>query len=141
MLLLCSIFTMLQEFLWIFANTLHIYPEMRNKLKKTISSEYSIWMIVIWNSKILVCSWPEVYFLIFYNWSYSKRCFYVAQRCGNRRWKWQHSFWHCLMLLNQRRNRQRWFNVAERFKIPTLTYTTLFQRWLDVVQRHNVIST
>ena len=27
--------------------------------------------------------------LFFFKWSYSQRCFKVAQRCKNRRWKWQ----------------------------------------------------
>ena len=51
---------------------------------------------------------------------YSQRCFNVAQRSVNWRWKWQRCFdvaWRCL---NQAWNRQRWFDVVQRCK---------FQRW------------
>ena len=46
-----------------FANIfLHISLEMGNKVKKILISEYSIWMIFIWNLMILLCSWLEVFF-------------------------------------------------------------------------------
>lgn len=43
-------------------------------------------MILIWKSKNS-CYWLEVYFLISYKWSCSKRSFDVAQRCGDQPWK------------------------------------------------------
>ena len=39
-------------------------------------------------------------FFSFCKWSYLQRCFDVAQRCENRRWKWQRCLWRCLTLFN-----------------------------------------
>ena len=50
-----------------FANIrLHVPLEMGIKVKKILSSEYSLWMIFIWNSKKLFLFWLEVFCLLFF---------------------------------------------------------------------------
>ena len=57
---------------------------------------------------------------LFFKWSYSQRCFDVAQRCKNQRWKWQRCFDIVERCSIQRWNTLRCFNAFERCK---------FQRW------------
>ena len=94
---------------------LHIPLKTDNKMKKILSPVYSF--ILKLKNISLFLTWCSIF--IFFKWSYSQRCFDVAQRCENLRWKWQRCFdvWCCS---NQRWNRQRWFDVVQRCK---------FQRW------------
>ena len=54
----------------------------------------------------------------FFKWSYSQGCFDVAQRCENRRWKWQRCFDVVQRCSVQRWETQRCFNVVLRCKFP-----------------------
>ena len=102
---------------------LHTSLEIGNKMKKILSSEYSTWMIFIWSSKILLYSCLKVYFLFFEN--------------GHI-----HNVVPTLPKLLRSMSKQTTF--IRRYltlQILTLTYTTLFQRWFDVTQRRDVIST
>ena len=101
-------------------------------------------MIFNGNSKILLHSWLKVYFLIFYKWSYSQRCSDVAQRFGNRRWKWQQCFdvvWHCS---NHHWNRQRWFDDVQRCNVQRRhtprCFNVDFWHFLEL-QRHGNLRT
>ena len=62
----------------------------------------------------------ESVLIFFFKWSYSQRCFDVAQRCENRRWKWQRCFDVVQQCSVQRWKTQRCFNIVLRCK---------FQRW------------
>ena len=69
------------------ANTLlHIHLKMENNMMKISSPVYSLKLKNI----ILFLTRGPV--LIFFKWSYSQRCFDVAQHCENLRWKWQRCF-------------------------------------------------
>ena len=49
----------------------------------------------LWSTKLLLCFWLEAnffFFFFFFKWSYSQRCFGVAQGCENLRWNRQHCF-------------------------------------------------
>ena len=108
-----------------FANILlHISLKMGNKVKN-----FWVQRIIILNNfylklKNIILFLTRGLFLIFlfvfFKWSYLQRCFDVAQRCENRRWKKQHCFDVVQYCSNQRWKRQRWFNVAQRCKL---------QRW------------
>ena len=46
----------------------------------------------LWSTKLLLCFWLGANFFFFFKWSYSQRCFDVAQGCENLRWNRQHCF-------------------------------------------------
>ena len=62
----------------------------------------------------------ESWLNFFFKWSYLQRCFDVAQRCENRRWKWQRSFDVVQLCSIQRWKVQRCFTVVQCCK---------FHRW------------
>ena len=76
----------------------------------------------------------------FFKWSYSQRCFDVAQRWKSTL-KMTTLFWRCLTLFSSTLKYTTLFQHCWTLWVSTLTYTTLFQRWFDVVRRRNVIST
>ena len=58
---------------------LHIPLKMKNKRKKILSLAYSLTL------KNIILFLTRGFTFIFFKWSYSKRCFNVAQRCENLR--------------------------------------------------------
>ena len=83
-------------------------------MKKILNPAYSLKLknIILFLNRGLI--------LFFFKWSYSQRCFNVAQRCENLRWKWRLCFDVVLRCLNRLWNRECWFDVVQRCK---------FQRW------------
>ena len=82
----------------------HKRVKMGKKWRKILSPTYSL----KFKNIILFLNWC-LYF--FSNWSYSQRCFDVAQRCENRRWKTQRCFNVVLRCKFQRWHTQRCFIV------------------------------
>ena len=70
---------------WGSANLLLQIPLKMGKKIKVLSPTYSLKLknIILFLNRGLI---------FFSKWSYSQRCFDVAQRCQNQRWKWQRCF-------------------------------------------------
>ena len=109
-----------------FANILLYIPvKMGNKVKKVLSPLCSVYMIFLWSSKYyFVFTLWFTFLFFFFIWSYSQRCFNVAQRSENRHWKWQRCF-------------ERRFNFVQGCKLQHWR----LPRWFDVVRRHDVTPT
>ena len=82
-------------------------------MKKILSPAYSVKLKNI----ILLLNRGLTFF---FKWSYSQRCFDVAQCCEYRRWKWQRSFDVVYLCSIQRWEIQRCFTVVQCCK---------FHRW------------
>ena len=98
---------------WGSANVLLQIPLKIGKKIKVLSPAYSLKLknIILFLNRGLI---------FFFKWSYSQRCFDVAKRCQNRRWKWQRCFDVVLRCSIQRWITPQCFNVVQHCQ---------FQRW------------
>ena len=117
----------------------YISLQIGNKVSKTLSSEYSIQMILFETQKYIYVPNIELLLLFFFNiWSYSQPCFDIAQLCRSRCWKWQRCFDNAVLF----KSTSKWTTLIWRcsvLKITTLTYTAFFQRWFNAVLRRDFI--
>ena len=96
---------------WGSGNTLlHIPLKMENKMKNILILMYSLKLKNI----ILFLTRGSIF--IFFKWSYSQRCFDVAQRCKFQRWRTQRCFNVDLMLYDIATSHHPKNNVQSTFK-------------------------